>query len=218
MSIDIEKIGNIEISSGTNPNLLPHTDIKTYGVGYLSSYSSGTIAVDNSVVFNGKPTLKINPSSSTTSSGATSAYNNSVNLTSGKTYCYSCWIRSTVEDSWDYSSLGHFQTWTSSASHNRSALTYIMPNVPANKWVQVAQTFVPSANCEFRSFFIYFANTSQSIWVADIKLEEGSVPTPWIPNSGDSSFTSNNQGLIENDGSGFKIYDDYIQATNIIEY
>lgn len=171
------------------PNLLPHTNIAVYGAGYMASYSSGTVAVDNTELFNGKPTLKIKPSTSTTSSGGNNLYNSAVPLVLNKTYTYSCYIKSTVADTWDHSSLGHYQVYNSSAAHNSSDKVYTETTIPANRWVRVSQKFKCTADgALFRSFFIYFANTSQTIWVADVKLEEGDTATPWVPNSADSDY------------------------------
>lgn len=171
------------------PNLLPHTT-PSYGLGYMNSYSSGTVAVDSTETFCGNSTIRIQPSSSTTSSGGTNYYNSdSVKLTSGVKYCYSCWIKSTVEDTFTTGSLGHFQTVTSSAVHNRTVHFEGM-TIPANTWTQVYIVFTPTADCSFRSFFIYFANTSQKIWVSKVKLEQGDHPTPYCPGSGDTEYSA----------------------------
>ena len=184
------------------PNLLPHTNIAVYGVGYMAPYSSGsTVAVDNTELFNGKPTLKIKPSTSTTSSGGNNLYNSAVPLVLNKTYTYSCYIKSTVADTWDPNSLGHYQVYNSRGAHNSSDRVYIETTVPANRWVRVSQKFKCTADgALFRSFFIYFANTSQTIWVADVKLEEGDTATPWVPNSADSDYADSN---IAYDVSGY---------------
>ena len=171
-----------------NPNLLPHTGVATYGLGYMAAYSSGTVAVDNTVLFNGKPTIKITPSTSSTSSGGWNAYNSSVSLTAGKIYTYSCYIRSSIADEWNFSSLGHYQAYTSDNSHNSTDRTFIKYIVPANQWVKVVQKFKCTVNSVFRSFFIYFTNTSQTIWISDVKLEEGEVDTPWKPHTSDTDY------------------------------
>ena len=180
----------LDNNGAPNPNLLPHTNIGVYGIGYAAVSSSGTIAVDNTTLFNGKPTLKITPSSSSTSSGAWNAYNSSVNLTAGKTYTYSCYIKSSVADTWDFSSLGHYQAYTADQAHNSTDRTYVKQAVPANEWVKVIQKFKCTVNSVFRSFFIYFANTSQTIWISDVKLEEGDTATPWMPHTSDSDYAS----------------------------
>ena len=197
MGTNISKQGIAFASGNIGANLLPHTDVATYGTGYLASYSSGTFSVDNTVLFNGKPTIKIKPSSSSTSSGATNRYNtDSVALTSGVKYCYSAWVLTDVADEWNISSLGHFQTATSSASHNRT-INFSGVSVPANKWTWVYQIFTPTANCVFRSYHIYFANTSQTLWISDVKLEQGEFPTLWCPNVNDTTFVGNTSGFNE---------------------
>lgn len=186
------------------PNLLPHTT-PSYGLGYMNSYGSGTVAVDSTELFCGNSTIRIQPSSSNTSSGGTNYYNSdSVKLTSGIKYCYSCWIKSTVDDTFTTGSLGHFQTVTSSAVHNRTVHFEGM-EIPANKWTQVYIVFTPTADCSFRSFFIYFANTSQKIWVSKVKLEQGDHPTSYCPNINDIEYSSMGfNDTIEYDVSGYK--------------
>ena len=171
-------------------NLLPHTNISKYGVGYLGAYGSGSVVVDNSELFHGQPTLKITPSSSNTGSGASTNWNNSVVLAANKTYTYSCWIKSTVADTWDYSSLGHHQVVITDNVHSDTNRRYIEQTVPANTWTHVSQSFTTTAESKFYSFFIYFTNTSQTIWVSNIKLEEGDHATPWTPCATDDEYSS----------------------------
>ena len=144
-------------------------------------------------MYNGHNTMKVTPSSSNTSSGATSNYNNnSVILVNGQTYTYSCMIYSTGADHFDTSSLGHFQTEASGNAHNRTIIANPC-NIPANKWTRVYITFKPTVNNTiFRSFFIYFANTSQVIYVTEIKLEVGDKVTPWVP------YVNDTYGLVDN--------------------
>lgn len=214
--MSISKQGVINMNGSPNPNLLPHTDTRTYGLGYMGVYSNGTREVDNTVLFNGKPTIKIKPSSSTTSSGARNTYNNSVDLINGKTYCYSLWILSSDADTWESQSLGHYQTATSSALHNRNNQNFIIKTVPANIWTYVAQTFTTTADCKFYSFHIYFANTSQTIWISDVKLEKGNTPTLWTPNENDDIYVGNSS-FIENDDICKIQKQGYIQSPNFIE-
>lgn len=212
----VYKSGVIESKGSPNPNLLIHTNTKTYGLGYAVAYSGGSITLDNTELFNGKPTIKVNPSSSNTSTGAINQYNGEVNLTSGKTYCYSCWIKSTDVDTWNSGSLGHYQTYANGTAHNRTIIADILQDVPANKWTKVATVFKPTVDCNFRSYHIYFANTSQAIWIADAKLEEGSVPTDWVPNINDEDYNYASFIEIENDTckiqkSGYITADEFIE-------
>jgi len=211
----ISKQGVISMNGSPNPNLLPHTDTRAYGLGYMTTYS-GTREIDNTVLFNGKPTIKIKPSSSKTGSGARNTYNDSVTLVNGKTYCYSLWILSTDSDTWESQSLGHYQTATSSALHNRNNQNFIIKTVPTNTWTYVAQTFTTTADCKFYSYHIYFANTSQTIWISDVKLEEGNVPTLWIPNINDDIYVGSS-GFIENNDICKIQKQGYIQSPEFIE-
>ena len=213
----ISKQGVVSFNGSPNPNLLPHTDTRTYGLGYMGVYSSGTREVDNTVLFNGKPTIKIKPSSSSTSSGANNTYNNSVVLTNGQQYCYSLWILSTDADIWSHSSLGHFQTNNGTAAHNMTGNSAILTNIPANTWTYVAQIFTPNKdNCKFISYHIYFANTSQTIWISDVKLEKGNTPTLWTPNENDDIYVGNSSFVENNDICKIQ-KQGYIQSPNFIE-
>lgn len=168
-------------------NLLPQTDINQYGVGYYAPLNSGSVSVDSTMKYCGNSVLKITPSD-VTSDGAYSFFNSSVNLKADVAYTYSCMIYSTVEDTFGFSSLGHFQTIVGSEPHNFRIIRTDMP-VPANKWTHVSLSFYAAKDCIFRSFFIYFANTSQVIYVCNVKLEEGDKATPWMPHSSDSAYS-----------------------------
>lgn len=197
MATNISKQGIAYASGNIGANLLPHTDVATYGLGYMTTYNSGTREVDTTVLFNGKPTIKIKPSSSTTSSGGYNNYNSdSVTLSANVKYCYSAWVLTDVADAWGFQSLGHFQTVTSSASHC-STIQYQNKEVPANKWTWVYQIFTPTADCKFRSFHIYFASTSQTLWISNVKLEQGEFPTLWCPNVNDISYVGDTSGFNE---------------------
>jgi len=59
-----------------------------------------------------------------------------------------------------------------------------------------------------------------SLTIEKWKLEEGSVPTPWIPNTSDTIYVDNNQGFIEhitNDRSRIN-QEGYVQSNNFIEW
>lgn len=175
-------VAHYKLTSRENarPNLLPITDPAKHGVGYLIRNNGGLVSVDNNVLFNGEPTIKITPSSSSVVSGAGNSYGSRVPLTAGKQYCYSCYIKSNIADTWNFNSLGQFQTTTGSVAHN-SDVIYQDSKIPANEWVRVYQTFTVNADCKFVSYHTNFESTSQIINIAKIKLEEGDYPTPWCP-------------------------------------
>ena len=102
-------------------NLLPKTS-PSYGLSTMTSYGNGTISVETTNTYHGHNTIKVTPSSSSTSSGGLNDYNMSVNLTSGTTYTYSCMIYSTVADTFAFNSLGHYQTYVPGTAHNSTVL------------------------------------------------------------------------------------------------
>ena len=64
------------------------------------------------------------------------------------------------------------------------------------------------------------ADGTRSLTIEKWKLEEGSVPTPWIPNTSDAIYVDNNQGFIEhitNDRSRIN-QEGYVQSNNFIEW
>ena len=185
------------------PNLLPGTDINIDGLSTMVTYSSGTIAVDSSVKFNDSNTIKITPGSSSTSSGGTNLYGGTVSLISGTTYCYSVWIYSTDADTFTSNSLGHFQTWVSSSSLHNRTIVHEGDTIPANKWTHVYITFTPTADCLFRSYWIYFANTSQIIYICKPKLEVGTKPTSWCPSITDSYYPSIGNSIFDTSGYNY---------------
>ena len=167
-------------------NLLPRTDINQYGLGYGVAYVEGKVEVDNTLQYNNKPTLKIQP----TKYNYGGYYNEygekgGVSLLAGKTYTYSCMIYSSIEDYFSSGSLGHFQTALKGGSeestlHNRTII-YEGDRIPAKTWTRVHTVFTPTKDCLFRSFFIYFDSLDQVIHIANVQLEEGNVATDWTP-------------------------------------
>lgn len=177
------KIDNLKVGGR---NLLPRTDINQYGLGYGVAYTEGKVEVDNTLQYNNKPTLKIQP----TKYNYGGYYNEygekgGVSLLAGKTYTYSCMIYSSIEDYFSSGSLGHFQTALKGGSeestlHNRTII-YEGDRIPAKTWTRVHTVFTPTKDCLFRSFFIYFDSLDQVIHIANVQLEEGNVVTDWTP-------------------------------------
>lgn len=166
-------------------NLLPRTDINQYGLGYGVAYVEGKVEVDNTLQYNNKPTLKIQPTKYNYGGYCNKYGEKGVSLLAGKTYTYSCMIYSSIEDYFSSGSLGHFQTALKGGSeestlHNRTII-YEGDRIPAKTWTRVHTVFTPTKDCLFRSFFIYFDSLDQVIHIANVQLEEGNVATDWTP-------------------------------------
>lgn len=166
-------------------NLLPRTDINQYGLGYGVAYTGGKVEVDNALQYNNKPTLKIQPTKYNYGGYYNEYGEKGVSLLAGKTYTYSCMIYSSIEDYFSSGSLGHFQTALKGGSgestlHNRTMI-YEGDRIPAKTWTRVHLVFMPTKDCLFRSFFIYFDSLDQIIHIANVQLEEGNVATDWTP-------------------------------------
>jgi len=166
-------------------NLLPRTDINQYGLGYGVAYIEGKVEVDNTLQYNNKPTLKIQPTKYNYGGYCNEYGEKGVSLLAGKTYTYSCMIYSSIEDYFSSGSLGHFQTALKGGSeestlHNRTII-YEGDRIPAKTWTRVHTVFTPTKDCLFRSFFIYFDSLDQVIHIANVQLEEGNVATDWTP-------------------------------------
>lgn len=176
------KIDNLKVGGR---NLLPRTDISRYGLGYGSTQAEGKVEVDNTLQYNNKPTLKIQPTKYNYDGYYNGYGEKGVSLLAGKIYTYSCMIYSSIEDTFASGSLGHFQTALKDGSgestfHNRTMI-YEGDRIPAKTWTRVHMVFTPTKDCLFRSFFIYFDSLDQVIHIANVQLEEGNVVTDWTP-------------------------------------
>ena len=94
---------------------------------------------------------------------------------------------------------------------------YALTGVMSNNWstFYYAGTWSNSSSV-FHDHF-GFSSSPGTFYIKDIKLELGSTPTPWIPNSADYGVVPTQHGFAEQDEL-MKVYEDYITTTEFIEY
>ncbi len=66
-------------------------------------------------------------------------------------------------------------------------------------------------------FSLYARDYTGDTYWKNFKIELGSVPTPWCPNSADYGAVPTQHGFAEQDAL-MKVYEDYITTTEFIEY
>lgn len=161
-------------------NLLEKTDVATYGLGRFITNGSG-ISVDNTMLYNGKPTIKIDM---TTSIEGIQYTDYSYSLKSGETYTYSMMMHSSVASSFVGNAPMHM--WIREASvvnpHKEIVLNWTT-SIVANTWTRVHVTFkVPANGVYFFKPFVYHGFPLGTIvHVCEIKCECGDAVTPWMP-------------------------------------
>jgi len=128
-------------------------------------------------------------------------------LIAGKTYTFS-WEEYRVEgNNYPTGGLYYFKTGATSASFHLGQFGGSHGNV-LGKWRKFSYTFVAPTNGDYSknmSWYIYGASGGNGkMYIRHPKLEEGSIATPWCPNSTDNLanlLELNNN--IEHDCSGY---------------
>lgn len=89
-----------------------------------------------------------------------------------------------------------------------------------NKRVSLTTTIVdrtsPTATKNYMEFYSTY-NTGNVFKVSNLKMELGSVATPWIPNESDYGYIGNTFAFIES-GDKMSVYPNHIQTPEFIEY
>jgi len=162
-------------------NLIPKTDTKVYGLGNFITNGS-PLSIDNTKVYDGKPTIKID---TTTSIGGIK-YNGFIPLKPNTTYTYSVMMNPTVSPVTSSSSPMHM--WLSPDGINSGHLETIVKystTIPANTWTQVYSTFKTPNGLPVLYWcpFIYFSGSPVGaiVNVCNFKLELGDTANSWAP-------------------------------------
>lgn len=74
----------------------------------------------------------------------------------------------------------------------------------------------PTATKNYMEFYSTY-NTGNVFKVSNLKMELGSVATPWIPNESDWGYIGNTFAFIESDDK-MSVYPNHIQTPEFIEY
>lgn len=196
------KLDNLQVGGR---NLLRHSDVSTDNLKYfIKENTTVEVATDGNI-----KAYKITAANTTQAKGAWCSFNDGVkNLSAGRTYTYSFWLKSSMDDNFAFDSIGHYQTRTGVASeiHVSDKLIYKPSTIKANVWTKASVTFYVTKDCVFYPYF-WFLQANQVIYVYDIMLEEGNTPTTWSPAPEDQ------QSQI--DGINNNIANNYYQKTTV---
>ena len=119
-----------------------------------------------------------------------------LSATSGKSYTISCDYYSTSSQAFPFRGElnGGNYSWAGS-----NAVAYTTPN----KWVRLSFSYL---NLTSDATIFYFMQCSQNTdcYIKNLKIEEGSIATPWCPNSSDALATTMGlNDIVEYDTSGY---------------
>lgn len=162
--------------------------------GWNNGYTTngGGYTIDNSVTFNGKPTLK-------TDVGGGLVHSAWLSLETNVEYTYSAMVRCNKSITGYNSTPLHY--WSGLNNQNQGKLTVIKydTSVTANIWKRIYVVFkLTGDGNSFRPFFYRGANESTFYQIVYFKLERGNKPTDWCQSvsdanklSGDAQNTAN---------------------------
>lgn len=135
--------------------------------------------------------IKINDGVSGNSHGIRIANNYGYyNLSKGKHYIFSYWIKTNVDYRFAFDSIGHHQVANGTNTHTDINNKYNVSRLVANKWTRVTIEFDTTIDAFFIPY-IWFVEAGVEICVYGFMLEEGNTPTPGSPAPEDLILNSN---------------------------
>jgi len=149
-------------------------------VGWNSGINSngGGYTIDNTVLYNGKPTLK------TLVGGGLN--HNWVKLDNNVEYTYSAMVRCNETITGNGSTPLHYHSGLNNVNQTKISVIKYDTSVVANIWKRIYITFKLTGDADsFRPFFYRGTNGTTTYWLAYIKLERGNVATDWAPSASD---------------------------------
>ena len=184
-----------KLSGVGNENLIPN-----YDTSFLS-YQDGTTTLFTNQMNGGTQEIVSNINGAKKcihfhSLGGNNRQYRTLSAYSGKTYTISAdyYSPNSQTTSWGGELNGGNYSWT------KASATYTTPG----KWQRLSYTYSNLTSDATIYYFIYCAN-GDDCYVKNIKIEEGSVATPWTPNSSDSKYhIMGYDNNIEYDLSGYK--------------
>ncbi|MDZ5439330.1 tail fiber domain-containing protein [Enterococcus cecorum] len=184
-------------------NLLFHSSVSTDNLKYFNTEDTTIEVVTDGNI----KAYKISAANNTNAKGVWCSFNDGIkNLLAGRTYTYSFWLKSSMDDNFAFDSIGHYQTRTGTEIHVSANQVYKPSTIKANVWTKVSVTFYVTKDCFFVPYF-WFLQANQVIYVYDIMLEEGNTPTTWSPAPEDQ------QSQI--DGINNNLSNNYYQKTTV---
>lgn len=143
--------------------------------------------------------------------------NSKLDITNLKTYTISFYYK--AESSNNTSGVGAFVRIANSSSMYNDRINSTSSLILDNNWhfktLSGDLSSFNGTNVNNVTFFLFAYKAS--VLYAMVKLEEGSISTPWIPNTADYGVVPTQHGFAEQDNL-MKVYEDYITTTEFIEY
>lgn len=178
-------------------NLVPNSNYNNY----TATPNSAGASLDSSVLWNGMPTLKLSQSGNTTNVYRGFSVNILNSLTKGEKYTMTVYAyvkdKSLLDSGME---VRIYQRRANGASTLWGNLRYSLVN---NSWVKIQGTYTIDTNATSAVVNMQIVKNG-TVWFSPVKVEKGSIATPWIPNSSDTLYSAlgyNNN--IEYDCSGY---------------
>lgn len=162
-----------------NNNLLKNT--------YFTSNPSAYCIVDNTRLFQGLPTIKINQIGNT--SNVYRGYSQSLpGLLPNETITASVWIYREKDSTFDGSyEMRVYQSHNDGSATNWAGFAPSLANWPTDKWIKVQRTYILDSNLSSAVFNLNVVKNG-TYWIAAPKVEYGNIATPWCPAPSDYFF------------------------------
>lgn len=170
-------------------NLLLNSEVNESNMRYFEyGESTAEVVTEGSLKYY---KIKINDGVSGNSHGIRFANNYGYyNLTKGKHYIFSYWIKVNVDYRFAFDSIGHHQVANGTNTHTEINSKYNVSRLTANKWTRVTIEFDTTVDAFFIPY-IWFVEAGMEICVYGFMLEEGNTPTAGSPAPEDLILNSN---------------------------
>lgn len=180
------QIDNIQIGGR---NLLLHSEVNESNMGYFEKQNATAEVVTEGSLKYYK--IKINDGVSGYGNGVRIANNYGYyNLTKGKHYIFSYWIKTNVDYGFAFDSIGHHQVANGSNLHTEINNKYNVSRITANKWTKVTIEFDTTVDAFFIPY-IWFVTSGMEICAYGFMLEEGNTPSAWSQAPEETILNSN---------------------------
>lgn len=179
-------------------NLVPNSDYNNY----TTTPTSSGVSLDYSVLWNGMPTLKLSQSGNTSNVYRGFGVNILNSLTKGEKYTMTVYAYTKDKSLLDSGmEVRIYQQRANGASTLWGNLSYSLIN---NSWVKIQGTYTIDTNATNAIVNMQIIKNG-TVWFSPVKVEKGSVATPWVPNPSDALYRAmgyNNN--IEYDCAGYQ--------------
>lgn len=171
-------VNNLQIGGS---NLLNNSgDWRTAAWNSGFTTNGGGYTIDNTVLYNGKPTLK--------TLVGTGLQHPWIKIENGVEYTFSAIVKCNETIAGSVNTPLHCQAGLNNTS--QSKITYVSNDnsVTANVWKKIHMVFKLNGDADsVRPFFYRGGNGTTTYWIANIKLERGNKATDWNPSISDTT-------------------------------